>query len=381
MLYQYDRRNKMNENFKITVELTSKDVKEFCFYKVYKSIFRKIYLAVTALITLSVFYGICILLPHMINSSERIMLILFTVLPLLFIIYINISPVLTLYMIHKTISHKGNFQIYEFTDESINVSALNSRYNLRWHDVFMIQELKSCFLIYYSPQNFFIIPRRCLDNNELTNKFYNTLVSRIDKNKLKLKRHKIRNISTSHNDSSTISKNISPVEFNDSQSIGEISFSFLRHEISKSYYRIYYTRPPQILSTGIGVFFLFLFFKVLIYSNERFFGLLVLGIFLIFAPHLAIHFNINKHFKKDIEVNNSYVYKFYTDYFSIKYPNRIKFIKWNDLIKVTELKSAFLLYESQQFVHILPKRAFENKEDLLEIFKKHLKSVTINRLL
>lgn len=89
----------MSGNVKVNIKYTLKDIRDFCFTKVYGSVFRKIFLALMALM---IFAGAVCMLAFFIFSPDpgfMVVFAMFSILYLLIILVIVMMPFFTSYLI------------------------------------------------------------------------------------------------------------------------------------------------------------------------------------------------------------------------------------------------------------------------------------------
>jgi hypothetical protein len=93
-------------------------------------------------------------------------------------------------------------------------------------------------------------------------------------------------------------------------------------------------------------------------------GLLLLFIYLI---RFTQRFNIARQLKSVPAINEPYIYTFTENELAIAGRLSSTNIKWEAIVKVRESKTDFLFYTTKSFAQFLPKRAFEDTEEMNEL--------------
>jgi hypothetical protein len=288
-----------------------------------------------------------------------------------------LAPFLFLYLRHKTNFQKckllHNLNCVEVSNDRFTVKTLESSFSLPWEDIFKIEELKPCFMVYYSPYKINIIPRRCFVSQEQLDEFRNILRNNVQKKKLKLKSYKLKKSSPDFGEVVTAVE-INRTQENEWTDEGEnpeitIEYVPLKKDLLKINFKMYYSKPAGIILTLLGVFLLYR--SVSVISVTGFLPvifMLVLGMmFTIFTP-LMLFVNTSRGFDKDPSLQKPFILKIYNNYYTLEHPSGTSRIEWSKLVKVVEQNSAFIFYISTQLYHMIPKSAIINSpESLLKL--------------
>ena len=82
----------------------------------------------------------------------------------------------------------------------------------------------------------------------------------------------------------------------------------------------------------------------------------------------------NRHYLRNSALQKPRILKFHNDHFVVVHPAGTSKIRYSDLVKIREAKTAVLLYVTDRLMHIIPKRVFEGREDELEALRDLLRS-------
>ena len=158
-----------------------------------------------------------------------------------------------------------NLNCVEVSNDKFAVRTLESSFSLLWEEIYKIEELKPCFLIYYSPVKINVIPRRCFISQEQLDEFLNILRNNVSKKKLKLKNYKLKK---SLPDFGEVIKTdeITHAQENEWTDEGEkpeitIKYELLKKDLLRINFKMYYSKPADIILTLLGVFLLYLYFS------------------------------------------------------------------------------------------------------------------------
>lgn len=367
----------MQEGSKVSVKLTSRDIKDFNISKSLQGGFSMARLFIAAFFTVMSIFLIVLLLivPPFDDLSINILLIIVAV--YLFFMAILFSPILISYLANVNVYKKSpilhHLHLYTLTDEGITVSSSYGTYNLKWREINKIQGFKPCFAIFEALGKYYVIPKRCFDNDKHLNNFINIMFSKIDRSKLRFNNSKFNNFSPELEKVPAIDQNTVSEELNESEPFSEIKVLYNKKDLLRINYKIYYTRPPGIIITVIGLLFLLSFTRMLI-NGYIDFSVLIITLFIGLSFSSLIPFslfiNTSRQFKKSDLLKNPYIYKFYSDCFTVSHPSGSNRIPWGGLVKAIEQKSSILLYQTTQLAHIIPKSAFQDNVEQLNLLKK-----------
>lgn len=379
----------MNGRIKLYVKFTLKDVRDFCISKVYRGTFSKI-----LLIPYFILLGIVsiTLLISLFTFQRAPELLVFVIGELLILVLIcsvfEFLPYLIMYLAYRNNYKKSKsiraMQCYEVSRESLVISSEEASTTIKWHELFKIQEFKRCFLIYQSSAKILILPKRCFESQEQLEEFRNILKGCVQREKLKLKNYKLTYSSPDYCDTDFEALNSGgekSVEVNEDQK-PEIMFEVVldKKEYIKFNFIYYYMKPIGIVLTIIGICLLV---KGLIDVGQiNNYGLipkmlcllsLVFGSFLTLLMPLTIFISSNRAFDNDALIKKPVLYKIYKDHYVVEHPSSVSNSEWTKLVKVVNAKQAIFLFITTNMVHMIPKRAFEGREDDLLKFESILK--------
>lgn len=367
----------INDSININIKYTEKDLRDFCFAKAYGR-FGVIYIILYAVLLVPIIISMSLLLIFSFNAlKEYIPILILSLLPVVFLFLFSLVPILYLYIRHKTNFQKSrllhNLNCVEVSNDRFNVRTLESSFSLPWEDIYKIEELKPCFLVYYSPIKINIIPRRCFVSQEQLDEFLNILRNNVPKKKLKLKSYKLKKSSPDFGEVVTAVE-ITRTQENEWTDEGEkpeitLEYVLIKKDILKINFKMYYSKPAGIILTLLGVFLLYR--SVYVISDTGFLPvifMLVLGImFTIFTP-LMLFVNTGRGFDKDPSLQKPFILKIYNNYYILEHPSGTSRIEWSKLVRVVEQNSAFIFYISTQLYHAIPKSAIiNNPESLLKL--------------
>jgi signal transduction histidine kinase len=191
----------MEKKIKINIKYTVKDIKAYSFARTISKPLNKILLIISSLI--AVFYLVLISLVFFISQGDE-SIILFTLFLSFFIIFfmnllVAIIPFVIFYISTLNNYRKSKLmeklQCLEINYEEMSMHSLSGNFSIKWNDIYRVQELKPCFLIFISPYKSILLPRRCFNNEAQLAEFKSILAEKMQKNKLKLKNYKIGKVS------------------------------------------------------------------------------------------------------------------------------------------------------------------------------------------
>lgn len=360
----------MQEILSINVKYTLKDLKAFSFAKA-RSGFRMVGFIFCIILTIFFAYGIVLAVLTIPSVVVIFMSLTSMVVPALLIWGFYLLPAFLTYSQLRTSFIKsrllGLLQCYRFFDDRLEICSENGNFSLLWNDIYKVQELKPCFIIQSSPGKMSLIPRRCFESQEQLDLFIDIMKSRMENNKIKLKGYRLKNSNPDYGEIKYY-ENIDKaagLEIEQGEPILEVQFSLLKNDYLDFNFRLYYTKPTGLILTAIGILLLAATIRNFILSIGNPILSLVLGIVFTFALPLKLYYSSVKCYERDAALQKPYIIRFYSEYFVVEHPSGTNKIKFCDLVKVTEFKSAILLFVTTQIAHIVPKRVFEGREDKL----------------
>ncbi|WP_010246212.1 YcxB family protein [Acetivibrio cellulolyticus] len=374
--------SEMSGNVKVNIKYTLKDIRDFCFTKVYGSVFRKIFLALMALM---IFAGAVCMLAFFIFSPDpgfMVVFAMFSILYLLIILVIVMMPFFTSYLILRNNFKKGkawqSLSSVEFSKEEFTVSAIDGVAFHSWNEIYKVQEMRPCILIYLSFAKYYIIPKRCLASQEQLEELRNILQSSVQKSKLKLKKYKLTKSCPDFEETENGKVNATATELieDDCSESPELvlEYSLEKSDLLYINFMVFYTRPLGIIVSLLGAFVTcncVMRFRKITYPDLI--SILSGLVFIAFIPVMLI-INSHRSFNTDPSIKKLSELKVYKDFYQIDHPSGRSRVKWVDLVKIKETKAHFLLYVSPQFIHVIPKRIFEGRENDLQKLKGILNS-------
>lgn len=195
----------MNNIIGINIKIVLKDIRKMCIANEYKNQLGKAKIKFCLIMCMVILLmGTVVAVPSIKDGNifEIITIILVFLLCLIIVITIFNFRLIIMSLIAKRTYDKsgllGNLQRYEFTPEGFVSISHNGNYCISWVDIFVVEELKPCFLIRLSPIKYYIIPKRCFMDKEHLNSFVNLLLTVVDRNKLKLGNYEFGAFSPDH---------------------------------------------------------------------------------------------------------------------------------------------------------------------------------------
>lgn len=356
------------EILSINIKYTLKDLKDFSLAKTRTGILNKISLTISVLLTIFIVLVTVVFIFILSEVKWLLISVPLMILPIIITWGLTLLPGFMLYQKQQSDFKRskllGLLQCLKISEDRMDIYSENGSFSLQWNDVYKVQELKPCIIIQSSPGKIFIIPRRCFCNQEQLDLFINILDSKVDKKKTKLKRYKLRNSMPDYGEIKVYENTNKAMELKDEQGepIIELQFSLSKNEYIAMNFWLYYTKPVGLIITVIGI--------ILMVSSIRMFSLsevnsitpLLMGIAFTFLMPVMLYSNSIKRFKRDAALQKPYTYKFYEDCFVVEHPSGTSRIRFGDLVKVTEIKTAVLFFVTTQIAHIIPKRVLKGRE-------------------
>lgn len=375
----------MNTDIKIYIKYTLKDFRDFCFARTYGGIIRKILLVPFLLFFILML--ICIPAGILLLLSEPDKLILFV--PLVFMVIfvffvIELLPFLISYMFYRNNYKKSktfqNLQCIEVSKDKFMISSIEGSTLLLWDEIYKIQELRPCFLIFSASTKATILPKRCFVSQEQLDEFRNVLKNSIQKNKLKLKNYKLKHSFPDYGEIELETEKLVITEdFEDDQQEKpefELDVLLEKKDLLIFNFLFFYSKPVGIVFTLFGIYLLIT--NLMCIKNIEYFSsfnifLLISGIFFVFILPLMLFIRSSRAYENDPIIKKPIKYKIYKEHYIVKNSSSVTKIRWSELVKVVETKYGFFLYITTQLVHMIPKRCFISKEDDLLKIKEILK--------
>lgn len=371
----------MNDNLKVNVILTSKDIKNFTSDKHLKKLFTKLIFSLVIIIAMIIPLLPLIEASLKQNDGQAVFLRISLSIIIIFVLAVNCLPILINYLFQKS-KLKSNNQLntlccYEFIEEGMKILFSSGSLSISWAEINKIEESKHCFTIHTSPNKTFILPKRCFNNIEQLDIFKNLIADKIDNRNLKLKKYKVQNFSPDYVDTKAFESNVEENKSDTLPSLFEFRGILTKSELIKTNLRLYYTNPAGTIMTALGLFFIYSGAKSFINSSDysltysssiNLFPFIFGFIFTIMMP-FNIYRNTSKQFKKNSDVNNINIYRFYSDYFTVNHPKLNLRIAWNELSKIVNTKSSYIFFTTNKTLCVIPKRLFEDKQSELQILK------------
>jgi membrane protein YdbS with pleckstrin-like domain len=372
----------MQDILSINIKYTLKDLKDFSFAKA-GSGSRRAYFIICILLTVLIALGIATILLTFSDAEEMLGFIAIMIVPVFLIWGFALLPAFSTYLILRSSFKKsrllGTLQCYRLFEDRLEIHSENGSFSLLWNEVYKVQEFKPCFVIQSAPGKFFLVPRRCFESQEPLDLFVNTLNSKIDKKKIKLKRYRLRNSRPDYEEkkfNEDIAGQTAESANERGEPVIEVRFSLFKKDYVAMNFRLYYTRPAGLIFTAIGILLIALSIRNLsLYSIDELIPIapLLIGVIFTLVMPLTLYSNSVKRYEKDAALQKPYIYKFYEGYFVVEHPTGMNRIQLSDLVKVTEIKTAILLFVTTQIAHIIPKRIFEGREEELKALRDLLK--------
>ncbi len=371
----------MDNQKKIIVNYTFKDLKAFVFSKTYRGILGKFNY---------IFFGIifpllciAILLASMLLTRESNSLFMLpSIITFIFFSAFIHLPFYLQYYTLKNSMKKNKFLkdpvCYEFDEDKLSISSPNGNNSVLWKDIYKVLELKPCFVIYTSPVKHIIIPRRCFTGSEQLKMFFDTLTNNINKKKLKLKHYPLGKVSQAEPEYLSFEAINDASNSLEETPLLQLKLSLTKEEVIAVNFKLYYTSPSGIIMTAMGIMLIISYIATLLSNGSSPFIRLLIGFFLAILIPIMTYFRIGKSFEKDASLQREYTYSFYKDYYIIQSVSTEHKIFWSDLVKAKELKTAFLLFETKYIAHILPKRVFNENEVKMNILRDLINNIKSN---
>lgn len=363
----------MQNPIKINVTYTLNDLKEFVFAKSYPGTIGKMYYIILGFILPIAFTAIIIADVILNGDSSHLILIPSTIAAFIIFSLIIQAPFLLQYYAMKNNFKKSTLlntpQCFELNENNLVMSSRNGSFSVLWEDVFRIRELKPCFILYTSPLKYSLIPRRCFNSQEQLEMFRDILRDKIDKKRLKFKKYPVGKINVDK-DIQKYAETITDAQVPEEElPLFELSFSLAKEELLAANFRLYYTKPSGIIMTSLGFILLIGYIVPLLSNGSSTIVRLLVGLFFTVYPPSILYFRTQKGFEKDAALQKVFTYKFYKNFYIIISEVNEHKILWSDVVKTTEVKISFLIFVTKYIAHIIPKRAFEEDEEKIKMFK------------
>jgi hypothetical protein len=366
----------MENSIKINVTYTLKDLKEYAYAKSYPGTLGRMYYLILGFIIPILF--ITIILAGAVLTRDTSLLITLPLTIISFTIFSLIvqAPFLLNYFTMKSNFNKSKLlnvpQCFQFNEDKLVLSSSSGNFSVLWKDIFKVKELKPCFVIYTSPIKYFLLPRRCINSANQLELLRNMFKQKIEKRKLKLKKYPLGKISLDKDIKIYNEAAQSTQIAEEDQSLLELHFSLTKEELLAVNFRLFYTKPAGIIMTAAGILLLIGYIAPLFSNGSSPIIRLLLGLFFTTYPPAIIYFKIKKGFEKDASLQKSFAYKIYNNFFIVVSEVNEHKILWSDVVKVEELKPAFMIFITKYIAHVIPKRVFEEDEEKIRMFKRIL---------
>lgn len=368
-------------SIKINIKYRLKDFRDFCLAKKYKGIFGEISLIISSLLLLSISLLVLFTMIYIFIEHEDIELILFLFVTIFFGLLLcavfALGPFWLSYSACKREYSKNkllqSLNCMEVTKETITMSDAEGTSTLSWDDIYKVQELRPCFLIYLSPLKSLLIPKRCFISQEQLVNFRGILWgSGLGKRKLKLKNYNLKSSSPDYGEIELRTEPLTEYFEVDNEENPDIvlEITLEKKDLLNTNFITFYSNPLMIIITLLGLLFLIsgiLNFESLINRAT------ILGTIFVFFPPVMMLIGVNRAYNNDPLLKKPFKYSFYKGHYIIDNATGTSRIDCKKLVKIVEMKSSFLLYISTRFFHMIPKRVFEGKEGELEKFQELMK--------
>jgi hypothetical protein len=362
----------MDELLKINFKYTIEDIKSYFFSKMFSRLSIKLSMIIFVFIFLLIFFATVI----EINNNKAFQPTFFMETLIGIIIFSCVWIIIYMFFRSALIKnfHQSNtqkhIQSYIFMNEKITITSETGNFSIMWEEVYKIQELKPCFLIFTSPVKYFIIPRRCFIDSKQLALFYEIISSKLKKKKLKLKHYKLGKVSPDLIEGSVPSAVQQTNIISKDKQLFELHFSLTSKDVISMNIMQYYTKPAGILITILGTVAIIYSLIIDNFKEPLKLMILIFGISIVFISPIKLILTFYKNYNKDAQLKKPYNFRFYKNSYVIEHESGINRVSWSDLVKIDELKSAFLLYTTKQIAHIIPKRAFAQEDNKEKLFRE-----------
>ncbi|MFL0268702.1 YcxB family protein [Candidatus Clostridium radicumherbarum] len=372
----------MDSQKKIIVKYTFKDLKAFVFSITYRGILGKFNYIFSGFILPLLCIVMVLSYIFLIGDNNPLIILPSIIVIIMFVAFTHLPFYLQYYTLKKSMK-KNNFLkdplCFEFEEDKLIISSSKGNNSVLWKDIYKVLELKPCFVIYTSPVKYFIIPRRCLADSEQLGLVFNTLTHNIDKKKLKLKHYPLEKVSQEEPEYSSF-ETINDASISLEQTpLLQLQVSFTKEEYIAINYKLYYTSPTVIIMAAIGILLIISYIIAPISNGSNALIRLFIGLFLAIILPIMLYFKLVKSFEKDASFKQEYTYSIYEDCYIIQNESTEHRVLWSDLVKAKELKTAFLLYETEYIAQILPKRIFKEDEVKMNILRDRINNMKTHR--
>jgi hypothetical protein len=366
----------MENSIKINVTYTLKDLKEYVYAKSYPGTIGRMYYLILGFI-IPISFTIIILAAAVLTKDASLLMTLpITIISFTIFSLIVQAPFLLNYFTMKSNFNRSKLlnipQCYELDEDKLVLYSTNGTFSVLWKDIFKVKELKPCFVIYTSPIKYFLMPRRCINSSAQLELLRNIFKQKIEKRKLKLRKYPLGKISIDK-DIQIYNEAVQSTQLpEENQPLLELHFSLKKEELLAVNFRLFYTKPAGIIMTAAGILLLIAYIASFFSNGSSSIIRLLLGLFFAAYPPVIIYFKIKKGFEKDAALQKVFTYKLYNDFFIVASEVNEHKILWSDVVKVTEQKSAFMIFVTKYIAHVIPKRVFEEDEEKIRMFKRIL---------
>lgn len=373
----------MEDSIKINVTYTLKDLKEYVYAKSYPGTIGRLYYLMLGFI-LPILFTIIIFADAVLNKDASLLITLpITIASFAMLSIIVQAPYLLNYFTVKSNFNKSKLlnvpQCFEFEEDKLIIASTNGSFSVYWKDIFKVKELKPCFAIYTSPVKCFLIPRRCISSTNQLEFLRAFLKEKVEKRKLKLKKYSLGKISLDKDIQTYNETAVNTQIVEEELCLLELQFSLTKEELQAVNFRLFYTKSGGILMTAVGILLLISYNIPLFSNGSSSIIRLLLGLFLLVYPPVILYFKTQSGFEKDASLKKFLTYKIYNNFFTVTSEGIEHKILWSDVVKVTELKSAFLIFVTKYIAQVIPKRVFDEDEEKIRTFKSLISQQHISK--
>lgn len=366
----------MENSIKINVTYTLKDLKAYVYAKSYPGTLGRMYYLILGFIIPILFTAVILAGAVLTGDTSLLITLPLTIISFTIFSLIVQAPFLLNYFTMKSNFNKSKLlnipQCFEFDEDKLVLSSTNGTFSVLWKDIFKVKELKPCFVIYTSPIKYFLLPRRCINSADQLDLLRNIFKQKIEKRKLKLKKYPLGKISLDK-DIQIYNEAAHNAQITEEEpSLLELHFSLTKEELLALNFRLFYTKPAGIIMTAAGILLLIAYIVPLFSNGSSSIIRLLLGLFFTAYPPVILYIKIKKGFEKDAALQKVFTYKIYNDFFIVVSEVNEHKTLWSDVVKVTEITSAFMIFVTKYIAHVIPKRVFEEDEEKIIMFKRIL---------
>ncbi len=361
----------MQETVQIDVRLSPKDIRYFVFGEYYNRL--KVFLISYAVLNLIVL-GIVIITSM--SILDWLLFALVLLIPFLILFAFSFLRPFVKYVFLAAAYKKQKMYdytlSYEFSDIAITVTSEAASQTYYWNHLFKIEEYRAGFYIYISPENYMMIPKRCFNNPSQLQRVYALMTTNVNESKLYLKKRPAAKPPSDSAPDTAQPENIPAPEssISDTPPLAEISFKLTDAEVTAFLFKRVYIGPIGIIDILVCLALLTRAFTSEHMINRI--NLAVTGVFILLVTPVVFYFRTVKPYLNDPNIMKSVTYRFYNEHFvSDGYANAKLQTRWDEISKVRETKTSYILYKNRT-AHLIPKRAFIDKEEQHEVFRSLL---------